>query len=55
MLQLFRFLIFGKQCFHQWELEVAMEPWNNDKRYLYICKKCGKFKKVRLRIVNIDL
>lgn len=50
MLQLLRWLIFGKQCKHKWEHESSITPYVNDKKYLYICKECGKMKKVRLKI-----
>jgi hypothetical protein len=52
MLQLLRFLIFGKPCKHEWKLEQEMKPWNNDQRFLYSCKKCGKMKKVKMKIPN---
>ena len=52
MIQLIKYLIFGKQCAHKWELLQKMEPWNNDCRYLYTCQNCGKMKKVKLKIRN---
>lgn len=42
MLQLLRFLIFGKECNHDWKLEQSMEPWSNDQRFLYSCKNVVK-------------
>ena len=50
MLQLLRFLIFGKRCNHEWKLEKSLEPFNNHELHLYICQECGRMKKVRLRI-----
>lgn len=52
MLQLLRFLIFGKECKHDWKLEQAMKPWSNDQKFLYSCKKCGKMKIVKMHIPN---
>jgi len=50
MLQLIRFLIFGKQCAHDWQLLESMEPFSNHCLYLYKCSKCGKMKKQRMKI-----
>ena len=52
MLQLLKYLIFGKQCNHDWELKQSMEPFTNKAYYLYVCKKCGKFKKIKLHIIS---
>lgn len=53
MLQLLRFLIFGMPCKHDWELEQSMTPWTNNQKFLYCCKKCGKMKKVKMKIMDI--
>lgn len=50
MLELLRFLIFGKRCLHEWKLEQSMEAYTNCYKYLYICQKCGKMKKTTLYI-----
>lgn len=50
MIQLLKFLIFGRQCKHEWKLEHKMEPWDNNKLFLYSCQKCGKMKKVQMKI-----
>ena len=52
MIQLIRFLIFGKQCKHKWELLESMTPYTNDQRFLYACKECGKMKKIKLVITD---
>lgn len=54
MLQLLRFLIFGKRCNHDWVLDHEMKPFSNAHKYIYICKKCGKIKKVRLNISSYE-
>lgn len=53
MLQLLRFLIFGTRCKHQWELAEKLTPFDNDHQSLYICKECGKMKKVNLKVQNV--
>jgi len=50
MLQLLRFLLFGKRCDHEWKCDKSMQPFRNVERHLYICKKCGKMKNVKLKI-----
>jgi hypothetical protein len=52
MLQLLRYLIFGKQCQHQWKLEKEMKPFTNVGMYLYSCQKCGKMKKVKFDLAR---
>ena len=50
MIQLLKWLIFGKQCQHGWKLDKAMTPYLNAHRYIYICQKCGKIKVVKCEI-----
>ena len=38
-------------CMHDWKLEKAIRWYNDDNEpvaytHIYICKKCGKFKKI---------
>lgn len=39
-------------CHHKWKLEVETKVLLNDYGYyyrrIYICEKCGKFKKIKL-------
>lgn len=42
-------------CHHEWEFEHQNEVYNNENdkfpykiKKLYICKKCGKFKKIKI-------
>jgi len=50
MIQLFKYLIFGKQCQHKWKCDKSMTPYRNAERHIYICEKCGKIKTVKLHI-----
>ena len=52
MLQLIRFLIFGKKCKHEWKIEQDMKPFRNIQIVLYSCKKCGKMKKVKMDLTD---
>jgi len=52
MLQILRYLIFGKQCQHKWKLEKEMKPFDNVGMYLYSCQKCGKMKKVKFDLAG---
>jgi hypothetical protein len=50
MLQLLRYLIFGKECKHEWKCDKSLTPYINSEKHIYICQKCGKIKVVSLRI-----
>jgi len=50
MLQLIKFLIFGKQCQHDWYCDKSMIPYKYAEKHIYICKKCGKIKVVDIYI-----
>lgn len=50
MLQLLRYLIFGKQCQHQWKHDREMKPFSNKEKHIYICQKCGKIKTVKMYV-----
>lgn len=50
MIQLLKYLFFGKQCKHEWKLDQSMKPYSNSHRYIYICQKCGKIKVVKMEI-----
>ena len=40
-------LIYGDDCHHDWELVRKNEtPFGT--RYLFLCKKCGRFKKTSI-------
>lgn len=54
MIQLIKWLIFGNQCKHDWKLDQEMKPYSNAHRYLYICRKCGKIKVVKVQISVFD-
>jgi len=50
MIQLFKFLLFGKICSHKWKHDQAIRPFNNSEKHIYICEKCGEIKVVKLEI-----
>lgn len=37
-------LIYGDNCQHEWE-NVRSNEFPNGTRYLFVCKKCGRFTK----------
>ena len=50
MIQLIKYLLFGKQCNHQWKCDKSIVPYRNKEKHIYICQKCGKIKVVKLEI-----
>ena len=38
-----------KACHHEWKLEQTLESSYSEKYFLYTCKKCGKWEKIRLK------
>ena len=46
MLKLIKWLIFGKQCLHDYRIEYHYDCGYYCKR-TYVCNKCGKFKTIK--------
>lgn len=48
MLKLIKWLIFGKQCLHDYRIDYRFKPFNNYEKHIYICNKCGKITTITL-------
>lgn len=40
-------LIYGDDCLHEWD-KIKQNETPYETRYLFVCKKCGRFKKVSI-------